>query len=334
MNPTPPRLAVLGATGAVGSRLCRLLEDRNFPFSSIRFFGSPAAASQDRQIEFGDRKYPVEPLVRESIQEIDLAIASTPDEVARECAPWIVRQGGLLVDESAAHRMDSGVPLVVPEVNAPALANHSGIVASPNCSTIQLVMCLHPIAAAVGIRRVVVSTWQAASGAGEQARQELLEGTRALLRGEEPVGDQFEHPLPLDLWPKIGSLQDNGQTSEEVKMLRESRKILDLPELAMQVTCVRVPVVQGHSESVVVETCEPIDPRQARELFEQSPGISVVDEPGLNRLPTPRQCAEQDDVFVGRAMGMEAKAIAKPMAMAADNLRNPRLRSGLSKPSV
>jgi aspartate-semialdehyde dehydrogenase len=302
-DPARPRLAIFGATGAVGSIVCKLLAERQFPFQSIRFFGAPitrTTQSIDRQIEFGGRAYPVEPLVKERVADIDLVIASTPDEVARDVAPWVVDQGGIMIDESAAHRMLDHVPLVIPEVNPESLAKHSGIIASPNCSTTQMVVCLKPLLDAYGLKRVVVTTYQAASGAGNAARQELIDATRAVLDGNEFQNKQFESPLALNLWPKIGGIRDDGYTSEETKMVHETRKILGIADLPLCATCVRVPVENCHSESIVVETDRSFSIEDVCNLFENSPGIKVVDNPGQRRLPTPQNCDGRDEVFVGR----------------------------------
>ncbi|MGI9516124.1 MAG: aspartate-semialdehyde dehydrogenase [Pirellulaceae bacterium] len=293
-----PRLAVIGATGAVGTIVRELLAQRDVGFQSIRFFGSPG--NRGRSLQFRGVEIPVEPLLKENIRDLDLVIASIPDDVALECAPWIVEQGGVMIDESAAHRMRSDVPLVVPEVNADAAANHNGIIASPNCSTTQLVICLQPIHRSYGIRRVVVATYQSASGAGEAARQELFDGMRGELAGDRPMPQHFEHFLPMNLIPKIGSAQDDGSTSEETKMVLESRKILGDDNLQMAVTCVRVPVEYCHSEAVFVETDKLVDAETARRLFDHEPGIVVTDDPANAQLPTPLACSGSDQVFVGR----------------------------------
>ncbi len=302
-DPARPRIAIFGATGAVGSLVCKLLVDRQFPCESIRFFGAPRTKTTqpgDRQIEFAGKLYPVEPLIRDRVFDIDIAIASTPDEVARDIAPWVVAQGGILIDESAAHRMLDTVPLVIPEVNPEALVHHSGIIASPNCSTTQMVVCLKPLLDAFGLKRVVVTTYQAASGAGNAARQELLDSTRAVLDGDLFQHKHFESPLALNLWPKIGGIRDDGYTSEEFKMVHETRKILGIPNLPVCATCVRVPVENCHSESIVVETDRPFSIDEVRTLFGNSSGIAVVDDPGQRFLPTPQNCTGRDEVFVGR----------------------------------
>ncbi len=288
----------MGATGAVGTIVCQLLEERRFPLRSIRFFGSPRQTG--RTIRFSGHEFPVEPLIKSGVSDIDLAIASTPDEVAAQCAPWFVEQGAVFVDESAAHRMHNDVPLVIPEVNPHTIQNHNGIIASPNCSTTQLVMCLKPILDRVGIRRVVVSTYQSASGAGQAGRHELLEGTRRAVSGQTPLHEVFEWPLPLNLLPKIGSVGADGFTSEETKMALETRKILGRPDLAICVTCVRVPVENCHCETVVVETERAFDEREIRECLSEFPGLQVIDKPPTFSFPTPRECDGFDAVFVGR----------------------------------
>ncbi len=228
---------------------------------------------------------------------------------------------GLWWMKVAAHRMLDHVPLVIPEVNRHTLRNHRGIIASPNCSTTQLVMCLHPIHQAFGIQRVVVSTYQAASGAGNAARQEFLEGTRLALAGKAFPSRYFESPLPLNLWPRIGSMRGEGHTSEEIKMVEESRKILGLPELRMNVTCVRVPVENCHSETVVIETRQPVTAAQVRQRLAQAPGIVVVDDPDSGNLPTPANCHDRDEVFVGRIRRDPSVENGIALWCVSDNLR-------------
>jgi len=315
-----PRIAVLGATGAVGTIVRQLLEERQLPFQSIRFFGSPHSIP-GRTLLFQGQLIPVEPLIESGIHDIDLAIASTPDPVAAECVPWVVRQGGVIVDESAHHRMLPNVPLVIPEVNPEALANHQGIIASPNCSTTQMVVCLNPIHQQFGIKRVIVSTYQSASGAGQAAQQELTDGTRAMLEGKPVENLHFERPLPMNLWPRIGSIQQDGSTSEETKMVQETRKILGDDQLPIFVTCVRVPVLNCHSETIVVETRKPAPCEQVARLFDDAAGITVVDDHNLPDLPTPQSCDGKDEVFVGRIRRDDSVQNGIAFWCVSDNLR-------------
>lgn len=316
-----PRLGLFGATGAVGVIARQLLLDRALPHHSIRFFGSPTSKTGNRRLAFGEQSIEVEPLVPDRVRDLDLVIACVPDEVARLAAPWVTAQGGILVDESAAHRMDSSVPLVIPEVNAAALARHQGIIASPNCSTTQMVLCLKPLHDAFGLRRVVVSTYQAASGAGAAATRELLDHTRLALEGHVASPQCFDVPLPFNVWPKIGSLRDDGMTSEEFKMVAETRKILELPELPVAATCVRVPVANGHSESLFVETVEPVTREQALGVLATAPGITILDGPDPTALPTPQVASGRDDVLVGRVRVDASVPHGIALWCASDNLR-------------
>ena len=292
------RIAIAGATGAVGCLVRKLLAERDFPFESIKFLAS--SRSVGKPIEFKGHHYEVELLEPDAFDDIDLVIGSTPDEVAAEFVPWAVQRDCVVVDESGYHRMLANVPLVIPEVNPQAVENHHGIIASPNCSTTQLVVCLKPLHDFGRVRRVVVSTYQATSGAGVQGQQDLTEGTRSALAGGKFEYTAFKHPIAFNLIPQIGSPKYEGYTSEEMKMVWETRKILDDESIQVCPTCVRVPVSNCHSESIVVETEKPISPQQARELFERTPGITVVDNLELGQYPMPSNSDDLDDVFVGR----------------------------------
>ena len=262
-------LAIVGATGAVGAIIRELLEQRQLPVKRYRFLASGRSAG--KKIQFAGETYSVEELTPEAFDGIDLAIGSTPDEVARDFAPWAVRRGCVVVDESGYWRMDPKVPLVVPEVNPEALADHQGIIASPNCSTTQMVVALKPLHDAARVRRVVVSTYQATSGAGVSGTRELLEGTRASLAGEPFAYEVFAHPIAFNVIPQIGSPKYEGYTSEEMKMVYETRKILGDDSILVCPTCVRVPVSNCHSESLLVETEKKLTVAQARELFAAAP---------------------------------------------------------------
>jgi aspartate-semialdehyde dehydrogenase len=291
-------IAIVGATGAVGTLIRTMLEERDFPFETIKFLAS--ARSAGSTIEFAGRKHKVEELRPEAFEDIDLAIGSTPDPVAKEFVPWAVERGCVVVDESGYWRMDPKVPLVIPEVNPDALQNHQGIIASPNCSTTQMVVAMKPIHDASRIRRVVVSTYQATSGAGVGGQRDLINGSRASLAGDDYKYETFAHPIAFNLIPQIGSAKYKGYTSEEMKMVYETRKIMGDDEIQVCPTCVRVPVSNCHSESILVETERKITAEEARELFENFPGIKVIDDLANGEYPKPSDCDGDDAVFIGR----------------------------------
>jgi aspartate-semialdehyde dehydrogenase len=291
-------IAVVGATGAVGRLIRRLLEERQFPIEDVRFLAS--ARSAGKKLEFRGKEVVVDELRPEAFDDLDLCIASTPDDIARQFVPWAKERGTVVVDESGAWRMDPTVPLVVPEVNAHAIAEHQGVIASPNCSTTQMVVAMKPLHDAGRITRVVVSTYQATSGAGVQGERDLQEGTGALLRGEPYDYQAFAHRIAHNLIPQIGSPKHEGYTSEEMKMVWETQKIFGDSSIRVCPTCVRVPVTNCHSESILVETEKKITVEQARKLFAQTPGIVVMDELGDGVYPMPSNCDDRDEVFIGR----------------------------------
>ena len=291
-------LAVVGATGAVGALVRQLLVERAFPYTSIKFLASERSAGTG--IEFDGRNYEVEVLRPEAFESVDLAIASTPDEVSREFVPWAVEKGAVVVDESGAWRMQDGVPLVVPEVNPDAIRQHQGIVASPNCSTTQMVVAMKPLHDAARIRRVVVSTYQATSGAGVAGQRDLDAGTRAALAETAYCYESFAHPIAFNVIPQIGGEKMDGYTSEEMKMVWETQKIFADETIRVCPTCVRVPVSNCHSESILVETDRKVTVGEARALFEATPGIQVVDDLSAAKYPMPIESSGSDDVFIGR----------------------------------
>jgi aspartate-semialdehyde dehydrogenase len=291
-------LAVVGATGAVGRIIVELLLARQFPARRIKLLAS--ARSAGKPFEVGGAKLDVEELTPESFTGVDVAIGSTPDEVAAEFVPWAMERGTVVVDESAYYRMNPDVPLVIPEVNPEAILAHKGIIASPNCSTTQMVMVMKPLHDAARVKRVVVSTYQAVSGAGLAATDELRRGTSAWL-GDQPETKQvFPHPIAANLIPQIGSPKPNGFTSEEMKMVLETRKILGDESIAISATCVRVPVANGHSESILIETEKKLTAEEARRLLAAFPGIVVEDDIAAKKYPQPRTASGRDEVFVGR----------------------------------
>ncbi len=247
-------LAVVGATGAVGRIVLEEIVARGLPYERLKLLAS--ARSAGKQVEVAGQKITIEELKPEAFDGVDLVIASTPDEVAAEFVPWAVQRGAIVVDESAYFRMQPDVPLIIPEVNPEALHNHRGIIASPNCSTTQMVVALKPLHDAARVRRVIVSTYQAVSGAGLAAQTELADGARAALDGALGKPVMFPYPIAFNLIPQIGSHKQDGFTSEEMKMVRETHKIMGDDSIAINATCIRVPVMIGHSESIYCETAE------------------------------------------------------------------------------
>jgi len=292
------RIAIAGATGAVGTIIRQLLVERDFLFTDIKFLASERSAG--KTISFRGEDHVVQQLCPEAFDDIDLAICSTPDDVAAEFIPQAVERNTICVDESGYWRMDPKVPLVVPEVNPAALADHQGIISSPNCSTTQMVVAMKPLHDAARIRRVVVSTYQATSGAGLAGQQDLAAGTRAQLDGQPYEYQAFAHPIAHNLIPQIGSPKHAGYTSEEMKMVYETHKIFGDDSIKVCPTCVRVPVTNCHSESILVETERKVTADEARQLFAAFPGITVVDDIAAGQYPMPIDCDGQDDVYVGR----------------------------------
>ena len=291
-------LAIVGATGAVGRIILELLVAREFPARRLKLLAS--ARSAGRSMEVAGRRFDVEELTPDSFTGVDIAIGSTPDEVAAEFVPWAVERGTVVVDESGFFRMHPDVPLVIPEVNPDAIADHQGIIASPNCSTTQMVMVLKPLHDAARVKRVIVSTYQAVSGAGLAATTELREATAGWLAGEVEPRKIFSHPIAANLIPQIGSPRPGGSTSEELKMVLETKKMLADDSIAISATCVRVPVANGHSESILIETERKLSADEAQTLLAAAPGVVVVDDLAAKRYPTPRECSGRDEVFVGR----------------------------------
>ena len=291
-------IAVVGATGAVGTIIRELLEAREFPFKTIKFLAS--ARSAGKELEFAGRKVTIEELTPEAFEGVELAISSTPDDVARDFIPEAVRRGCVVLDESGYWRMDPKVPLVIPEVNAEAIKKHQGIISSPNCSTTQMVLAMKPLHDAGRIRRVVVSTYQATSGAGLAGSRDLEQGPRAARAGQQYQYEEFAHPIAFNCIPQIGSPKHKGYTSEEMKMVYETQKIFDDDSIQICPTCVRVPVANCHSESILVETEKKITVEEARRLFAATPGIEVLDDIDNKVYPMPINGDKKDETFIGR----------------------------------
>lgn len=314
------RVGVLGATGLVGTRILEILASRRFPVAELRPLAS--ARSAGKQIEWNGDPVTVQELGEDSIQGLDVVLSSAGGKVSAEWTPRIVAAGATVVDNTSYWRMRDDVPLVVSEVNPEALDAHRGIIANPNCSTMQMVVALKPLFDAAGIERLVVSTYQAVSGTGKAAVDELTGQSRAVLEGREAKASIYPHQIAFNVLAQAGSFADgDDHTDEERKLINETRKILGDDSIRVSATCVRVPVVTGHSEAVNVETREPLEPERARELLAAAPGVTVVDEPGAARFPMAIEAAGQDDVLVGRIRRDPGNEHALDMWIVADNLR-------------
>jgi aspartate-semialdehyde dehydrogenase len=314
------RVGVLGATGLVGATILELLASRDFPASEVVAFASERSVG--RAIEWGEEELEVRALSEDSIQGLDLVLSSAGGAVSAEWTPKLVAAGAVVVDNTSYWRMHDEVPLVVAEVNPEALDGHGGIVANPNCSTMQMVVALKPLYDAAGIERLVISTYQAVSGTGKAAIDELLGQSRAALDGGSPAAAVYPHPIAFNALPQAGSFPDgDDHTDEERKLIDETRKILGDEEIRVSATCVRVPVVTGHSEAVNVETREPLSPERARELLSAAPGVTVVDDPASARYPMATEAAGRDDVFVGRIRRDPGNERALDLWIVSDNLR-------------
>lgn len=294
-----PHVAIVGATGAVGNEFLRVLEQREFPLGSLKLLASRRSAG--KTLRFRGEELTVEALADDSFRGTDLAFFSAGGTISRDYAAKAVASNCAVIDNSSAFRLHDDVPLVVPEVNSHVIKNHSGILANPNCSTIILVIALEPLRQRSGLHSVMVSTYQAASGAGQRAMDELYSSTRAALDGEDQAPpDALRQPLAFNVFPQVDDFMGDGFTREEDKMLFEARKILELPELKLDATCVRVPVARCHSESVSVQLERQLSVTDARELFNRSPGLELADQPSIMRYPMPRDYAGRNEIGVGR----------------------------------
>ena len=314
-------VAVAGATGAVGNQMIRCLEEADFPVQSIKFLAS--ARSEGRKLRFKGDLVAVEELKEDSFKGMHIALFSAGGGTSERFAPHAAKDGCVVVDNSSAWRMDPDVPLVVPEVNPHAIGQYTqkGIIANPNCSTIQMVVALHPIHKKYGIKRVVVSTYQAVSGTGKKAIDELFDQTRAIINFLNWENKVYPHRIAFNCLPHIDSFLENGYTKEEIKMVNETRKILEDDAIGVTATTVRVPVFHSHSESVNVETIESISAREVKSLLENTPGIKVVDDPPNNVYPLATDAAGQDLTLVGRIRDDDSIANGVNMWIVADNIR-------------
>jgi aspartate-semialdehyde dehydrogenase len=312
-------VAVVGATGAVGGVMLRVLEERGFPVTELRPLAS--ARSAGRELDYLGQARTVQELTAGSFEGIQIALFSAGATRSREFAPAAVEAGAVVIDNSSAYRMDEAVPLVVPEVNESDLESHSGIVANPNCVAAPLVVALKPLRDAVGLERVIVSSYQSVSGTGAAAVEELTTQAAGFLAGDEPEPSVYPHPIAFNVLPHIDVFDESGYTGEERKVAAETRKMLGMPDLRVSATCVRVPVLYAHSQSVQIETTDKITAEQARRLLMVAPGVVLVDEPELKRYPLPREAAGRDEVLVGRIREDSSHDRGLALWISSDNLR-------------
>jgi aspartate-semialdehyde dehydrogenase len=313
------RVAIVGATGLVGQEFIRILEQRDFPMSSVRLLASDRSAG--RKLFVRHEEIEVEETVPESFENIDIALFSAGGDTSRYFSPMAARAGAVVVDNSSAFRMDPGVPLVVPEVNPEDIKWHRGIIANPNCSTIQMVVALYPLHKVNPIKRVIVDTYQAVSGTGSAAVEELTTQTKQVLEGQEVVSSIYPHQIAFNVLPEIDVFLDNAYTKEEWKMVEETRKIMHANEIAISATCVRVPVFTGHSEAVNIEFSRPMSPDEARQILARAPGVKVLDDTTVSLYPHAWLAAGTDEVYVGRIRQDASHPSGLAMWVVSDNLR-------------
>lgn len=292
------RVAILGATGAVGTELLHLLEIRDFPIAQIKLLASSRSAG--KEMTFKGEKFSVEAVKEGCFDDVDLVLASAGGSTSKIWAPKAVEAGATVIDNSSAFRMNEDVPLVVPEVNPQALQLHKGIIANPNCTTILMAVAVYPLHQVKPVKRIVVATYQSASGAGARAMEEVKTQSQDVLAGNQPVAEIFPYPLAFNLFPHNSPLNDFGYCEEEMKMVNETRKIFGNQTLRVNATCIRVPVLRAHSEAINLEFHTPVKPDEAREILRQAPGVKIVEDWQANYFPMPIEASGRDEVLVGR----------------------------------
>lgn len=313
------RVAILGATGAVGAELLELLHSRSFPISNLKLLASERSAGTT--LPFGGEMLPVEAVSGRSFDNVDLVLASAGGSTSKLWAPQAVAAGAVVIDNSSAFRMDATVPLVVPEVNPQAAAAHRGIIANPNCTTILMAVAVWPLHKVKPVQRIVVATYQSASGAGARAMEEMKAQARAILAGETPKTDIFPYPLAFNLFPHNTPLNDLGYCEEEMKMVKETRKIFGTDEIKITATCVRVPVLRAHSEAINLEFAEPFSAIEAKEILKQASGVKVVEDWQANYFPMPVEATGKDEVLVGRIRQDISHPCGLEMWLSGDQIR-------------
>jgi len=292
------RVAILGATGAVGTELLELLESRNFPVAELKLLASERSVG--RSLPFKGENIIVEAVSDRALENVDIVLASAGGSTSKAWASVAVEKGAVVIDNSSAFRMNPDVPLIVPEVNPQAAADHKGIIANPNCTTILMTLAVWPLHQVRPVQRIVAATYQSASGAGAKAMAEVKTQSSAILKGEEPVAEVLPYPLAFNLFPHNSPLTDSGYCEEELKMVNETRKIFGTQEIRITATCVRVPVLRAHSEAINLEFAEPFSPDEAREILSHAPGVKLLEDWGKNYFPMPIEASGRDEVLVGR----------------------------------
>jgi aspartate-semialdehyde dehydrogenase len=312
-------VAIVGATGMVGQEFIKVLLQRNFPASAIYLYASDRSAG--RKVFVGHQEMVVKETANDSFDNVDIALFSAGAEISKHFAPIAAKAGALVIDNSAAWRMDPRVPLVVPEVNVEDIKKHKGIIANPNCSTIQMVVALNPLHKVNPIKRITVATYQAVSGTGIAAVEELTKQSKTVLEGGNVVPHVYAHQIAFNLLPEIDVFLENGYTKEEWKMVEETRKIMHAENMAVSATCVRVPVFSSHSEAIQIEFTEYMSPEEARSLLSKAPGVKVLDDPNVSLYPQPWLAAGTDEVYVGRIRSDASFLNGLVMWVVSDNIR-------------
>lgn len=312
-------VAIVGATGMVGQEFIKVLLQRNFPMSTIQLYASDRSAG--RKVFVGHQEMVVKETASDSFDNVDIALFSAGAEISKHFAPIAAKAGALVIDNSAAWRMDPRVPLVVPEINPEDIKKHKGIIANPNCSTIQMVVALNPLHKVNPIKRITVATYQSVSGTGIAAVEELTKQSKTVLDGGNVVPHVYAHQIAFNLLPEIDVFMENGYTKEEWKMVEETRKIMHAENMAISATCVRVPVFVSHSEAVHIEFTEYMSPEEARSILSKSPGVKVLDDPNVSLYPQPWLASGTDDVYVGRVRSDASLLNGLVMWVVSDNIR-------------
>jgi aspartate-semialdehyde dehydrogenase len=312
-------LAIVGATGLVGQEFAKILEQRSFPATSMHLLASERSSGE--KLFFNHRKIEVEEATPEIFRSVDIALFSAGADVSRRLSPLAAEAGAVVIDNSSAFRMEPMIPLVVPEVNPEDIEWHKGIIANPNCSTIQLVVALYPLHKVNPIKRIVVSTYQAVSGSGAAALKELTSQSKLVLEGRRVCPHVYSHQIAFNVLPEIDVFLDDGYTKEERKVMEETRKIMHAEDIAISATCVRVPVYFGHSEAVNVEFTSPISAKEARKILAGAPGVRILDDPAVSFYPQPWAASGSNHVFVGRIREDVSRPYGLVMWIVADNLR-------------